>query len=287
MGKEFPFDPRVTPARLDLAARHLQGRVDAKRFVEGELREVIEPQAALRQAPSHEAPQLTEALKGERATVYETTDEGWSWAQLESDGYVGWLSANALRAPGPPATHRVTALRTLVFPGPSIKLAPIEALSLGCRVAIARSELPFAVTADGGFLPAQHLAPLGAQESDMVAVAEKFLGTPYLWGGKTSLGLDCSGLVQVAMNACGLSCPRDSDMQEATLGRAIPPSTALAEPKRGDLLFWKGHVAIVRDRTTLLHANVFHMAVAIEPIAAAIARIRAAGSEITGVKRIG
>ncbi len=284
--KEFAHDPRLTPARPDLAAKHLQGQVDAARFVEGHAREVIEPQTALRQEPSHAASQLTEALKGERVTVYEATDEGWSWVQLEADGYVGWMSANALRTPGPAATHKVCALRTLVFPAPSIRLPPIESLSIGCQVAITHLERTFAVTAAGGFLPVRHLAPLGEYETDFVAVAEKFLGVPYLWGGKTSLGLDCSGLVQVALNACGMACPRDSDMQEAALGRALPPA-ALSDLRRGDLLFWNGHVAIARDGATLLHANAFHMAVAIEPVEDAIARISAAGSELTSIKRIG
>jgi cell wall-associated NlpC family hydrolase len=279
------LDPRLTPARADIAAKHLEGKVEAARFVKGELREVAEPQAPLRRAPSPEAPLDTEALKGERVTVYETTDEGWAWGQLESDGYVGWLPAGALRSPGPAPTHRVVALRTLAFPGPSIKLPPLEALPLGSRLAVARIETPFALTASGGFIPARHVAPLDASESDFVAVAERFVGAPYLWGGKTSLGLDCSGLVQVALAACGIRCPRDSDMQEKALGQPVAPAD-LSDLRRGDLLFWKGHVAIVRDPATLLHANAFHMAVAAEPINEGIARIRAAGSEPTSVRRI-
>jgi len=279
------LDPRLTPARADIAARHLEGKIVAARFVEGEPREVAEPQAPVRRAPSPDAPLDTEALRGERLIVYDTNDEGWAWGQLESDGYVGWLPANALRPPGPALTHRVAALRTLVFPGPSIKLPPLEALPLGARLAVARIEAPFAVTASGGFIPARHVAPLDANESDFVAVAERFAGAPYLWGGKTSLGLDCSGLVQVALAACGIRCPRDSDMQENALGQPVAPAD-LADLRRGDLLFWKGHVAIVRDRATLIHANAFHMAVAAEPISEAIARIRAAGSEPTSVRRL-
>jgi cell wall-associated NlpC family hydrolase len=133
-----------------------------------------------------------------------------------------------------------------------------------------------------GYLPARHLAPLDRVEPDFVAVAERFLGTPYLWGGKTNNGVDCSGLVQVALAACGMPCPRDSDMQERALGAPV----ALADSRRGDLLFWKGHVAIVRDAATLLHANAFHMMVAVEPIAEALARIEAAGSPVTSVKRL-
>ena len=280
------FDPRVTPARADLAAKELEGKVAAARYLAGQLYEVIEPQAPLRGEPSHDAPLLTEALKGERVTIYEKNDEGWAWGQLVADGYVGWLSANALAPPGAPPTHKVVALRTLVFPGPSIKLAPLEALPLGARVAVARREERMAVTQSGGYLPAVHLAPIDVYETDFVAVAERFLGVPYLWGGKTVLGLDCSGLVQIALAACGVSCPRDSDMQEEALGSPVAAATDRSDLQHGDLVFWTGHVAIVRDRANFLHANAFHMAVAIEPIGDAIARIRGAGGEITSVRRI-
>jgi cell wall-associated NlpC family hydrolase len=253
----------------------------------GDLREVIDPQAPVRRSPSPDALLDTEALKGERVIVAETTPEGWCRGTLEADGYGGWLPANALAAPGPAPTHKVAVPRTLVFPGPSNKLPPVEALSLGSRLAIARSEAPFAVTHSGGYVPARHLAPLDMFAPDMVAVAEQFLHAPYLWGGKTSLGLDCSGLVQIALTACGMPCPRDSHMQEAALGVALSPARDLSALHRGDLLFWKGHVAIARDPDTLIHANAFHMAVAIEAIAQAVARIAAAGSEVTSVRRLG
>jgi cell wall-associated NlpC family hydrolase len=297
MAERTTFDPRVTPARPDLAAKQLDGRIAAARFVVGQSYEVVEPQASVRRAPSPDAPLDTEALKGERVTVYETTDEGWAWGQLHTDGYVGFLPASALARPGPIPTHIVVALRTLVFPGPSIKLPPTEALPFGARLAITRIESPFAVTGSGGYLPARHLAPIEAKESDFVAVAERFLGAPYLWGGKTSLGLDCSGLVQVALGACGIACPRDSDMQETAFATSpvpagkfvgsredLDPTYKRGDYNRGDLIFWKGHVAMVRDGATLIHANAFHMAVAIEPIAEAIARVRAAGSDVTSVR---
>ncbi|MEA2928170.1 MAG: hypothetical protein QOG38_598, partial [Hyphomicrobiales bacterium] len=276
------LDPRTTPARPDLAAKHLEGKARAARFAEGEAREVIDAQAPMRRAPAPDAEQVTEALMGERVTIYEFNDEGWAWGQLDTDGYVGWLPANALVPPRGALTHTVTALRTLAFPGPSIKLPPVATPPLGSRLRVLRAQDRFAVT-DIGYVPAGHLAAAAWHEPDFVAVAERFLGTPYLWGGKTNHGLDCSGLVQVALNACGIACPRDSDMQEAALGARV---TSLSTLERGDLVFWKGHVAIVRDESTFVHANAFHMAVAIEPITSAIARIRAAGSDVTSVRRL-
>jgi cell wall-associated NlpC family hydrolase len=280
------LDPRLTPARPDLAAKHLEGKIAAARFVEGSLRAVIEPQAPVRRAPAPDAALETEALMGERVTVYDTTDEGWAWGQLQTDGYVGWLPAAALGEPGAPPTHKVVALRTLAFPGPDIKLPPLAGLPLGARVTIVRGDASFAETAQRWFVPARHLAAVDAVERDFVAVAERFVGVPYLWGGKTSLGVDCSGLVQVALTACGIACPRDSDMQEQALGEPIDPRPGLSNVARGDLVFWKRHVAIVRDATSLVHANAHHMAVAIEPLAAAIARIRAGGSEVASVRRL-
>jgi hypothetical protein len=276
------YDPRTTPARPDLAASHLAGKVEAARFVDGHVREVAEPQAPVRRSPSPDAPLDTEALKGERITIYDSNEEGWSWGQVGADGYVGYVPTSALRDPGPPPTHRVAVPRTLVFPGPSIKLPPLEGLSLGCRLAITRIDGPLAVTDTNGFVPAGHLKPLDTSEPDFVAVAETFIGVPYLWGGKTTLGIDCSGLVQIALVTSGTACPRDSDMQERTLGSAL----SLSELQRGDLVFWKDHVAIAHDSTTLVHANAFHMAVAFETAREAIARIAAVGSEVTSVRRI-
>ena len=224
----------------------------------------------------------TEALLGERVMIYETTDEGWAWGQLETDGHVGWLSANALGPSGPAATHKVTVLRAFAFPGPDIKLPPLTALPMGAQLTVARQDERFAVTVSGWHIPEVCLAPIKARRSDFVTVAEQFLGSPYLWGGKTSLGLDCSGLVQVSLQAAGVPCPRDSDIQELALGKL----SSLASLRRGDLVFWKGHVAIARDPESLIHANSHHMAVAIEPASEATARIKAAGSEITAVKRV-
>jgi cell wall-associated NlpC family hydrolase len=280
------FDPRVTPVRADLAAKHLEGKVAAARYVEGDAYDVIDPVAPLRLEPRPDASLATEALKGERVIIYDTNEEGWAWGQLAADGYVGWLPANALVPQGAAPSHKVTALRTFAFPGASIKLPPLEALPLGARVAVVRVVDRMAVMPSGAHVPAGHLAPIDQNEEDFVAVAERFVGVPYLWGGKTALGLDCSGLVQIALTACGVPCPRDSDMQEAALGASVGSRDDYNDPRRGDLVFWKGHVAIVRDAASLLHANAFHMAVVIEPIVDAIGRIAAAGSEITSVRRM-
>jgi cell wall-associated NlpC family hydrolase len=278
-------DPRLTPARGDLAAKYLEGKIKAKRFVTGEEFEIVDALAPLREGPSSGAMLSTQALKGERVTIYDRNGEGFAWGQLNSDGYVGWLPDRALARPGAAPTHKITALRTFAFPGPSIKLPPVDTLVMGSVVTVLREEGAFAVTRDGWYLPRQHVGDIDANASDFVAVAEGFVGTPYLWGGKTSFGIDCSGLVQVSLTAAGTGCPRDSDMQQDGLGRTLEPAES-KKLQRGDLIFWKGHVGIARDAQTMIHANAFHMAVAIEPVAEAVARISDMGSEITNVKRL-
>jgi cell wall-associated NlpC family hydrolase len=228
---------------------------------------------------------LTQALKGERVTIYDRNGEGFAWGQLNSDGYVGWLPDRALTKPAAAPTHRVTALRTFAFPGPSIKLPPVDTLVMGSVIAVVREDGAFVVTREGWYLPRQLVGGLDRHEEDFVAVAERFVGTPYLWGGKSSLGIDCSGLVQVSLNAAGTGCPRDSDMQQGGLGRELSPAEA-KKLRRGDVIFWNGHVAIVRDADTIVHANAHHMATVVENTYEAIARIKATGSEVVAIRRL-
>lgn len=276
------LDPRLNAFRPDLADARLKGKIEAERFVEPTLMAIAHGAAALRREPRHDAPLETEALYGEHVRVYEIDGEGWAWCQLTADNYVGYLPAAALIRATAAATHRVSGILSHGFPGPDIKLPPFVTLPMGARLTVTRLDSRFAATDAGLFVPARHVAPVDLKEADFPATAEKFLGVPYLWGGKTTQGIDCSGLVQVALQAAGIPSPRDSDMQEAALGKPAK----LDGLRRGDLVFWKGHVAIARDGNTLIHANAHHMMVTIEPVTEAVARIKAAGNDVTSVKRL-
>ncbi|KAA0121321.1 peptidoglycan endopeptidase [Methylobacterium sp. P1-11] len=277
------LDPRLTPARPHVADLRLRDRITAARYVAGTKRRVTAPSAPLRRAPAADAGLDTEALLGDAVDLYDVA-EGFAFVQLARDGYVGYLPAESLGPIDPEPTHRVTALRTFLYPEPDLKRPILGHLSLGARLTVTGEAAAYLET-PGGYVFARHCAPLDTHEPDYIATAARLAGTPYLWGGRTSLGLDCSGLVQLCLDAAGLPCPRDADMQERALGEALPLD--LARLRRGDFVFWRGHVGLMRDPETLIHANGHHMAVAAEPLAEAVARIAAHSfGAVTGTRRL-
>jgi cell wall-associated NlpC family hydrolase len=284
------FDRRTTPARPDLAAESLRGRVPAQRFVAPAPMRVRAEWTDLRDAPAPDAGLDTQALHGEVVDVYETTPDGWAWGQLARDHYVGWLAAKDLAPRAPTderALRRVAAPRSFVYPARSMKTPPVAALPMNALTHVSDDDGIFA-RVEEGFVWSRHLAPLQTYEPDFVAVAERFEHAPYLWGGKTWQGLDCSGLIQIALQAAGIDAPRDTDMQAAAVGAPVVLRDDLSGLRRGDLVFWKGHVGVMRDDALLLHANGHHMQVASEPLAQARARIAAGGSfgAIVAIRRL-
>ncbi|TCO73349.1 C40 family peptidase [Rhodovulum euryhalinum] len=264
-------DRRETPANGRVAALHLVGKVEAARFVRPVLHRVKRPLTDLFRAPG--GARERQLVLGEGVEVLEVRD-GYAFGWAARDGYVGYVPAEALSDSAPDPTHVVAVPATHAYTAPDLKRPEIWSLGFGTRLCVVGEHGTFCETAEGWFVPKPHLRPADAHFADPVTVAELFLGTPYLWGGNSIWGIDCSGLVQAAWLACGRTCPGDSDQQERALGRALPGATP---PARGDLLFWKGHVALVADPGTLIHASARTMSVAHEPIDAAVARIRAAG----------
>ena len=289
---ESSLDPRIHAYLPEIADIRLRGQVDAKLFVEGSPGRIALPAAPLRRRPAHEAPYDSQLLLGERVRVFGDGGDGWSWLQNEADDYVGFVRRDAVGPDDPVPTHRVTALRTFVYPGPDVKLPPTATLSIGSLIALAGEVetrgTRFLLAARGTrAIVAAHVASLAAPaEPDYVAVAERFLSTPYLWGGRTSIGLDCSALVQLSLAAAGIACPRDSDMQSERLGVAVEGGVAGAL-RRGDLVFWRGHVAILTAPDRVVHASGHHMTVVTEPLAEAVSRIAETAGPPTVVRRIG
>ncbi|MDE2383897.1 MAG: C40 family peptidase [Alphaproteobacteria bacterium] len=263
------LDARLHACREDLADESLRGKVEASHWVKATPAQVCVGVAPVHKRPDETAMQLTQALQGETCHVFERKT-GWAWVQLSRDGYVGYVREAALAAPShATATHRVSNVSTWRFPKPDLKSQPATALYMNSEVAVKEVQGNYALLESGGAVFAGHLSAVEKPESDFVTVAEKFLHVPYLWGGKTCAGTDCSGLVQSALHASGIICPRDSDMQEKQLGEAIAIDSNL---RRGDLIFWPGHVGIMQSATQLLHANGHFMMVTSEPLAAAVAR---------------
>ena len=260
-------DPRTTLAREDLADAELQGLVKAEQYAVATTYRCLAPATAIRRAPDPAAEQMDQLLFGETFRVIET-GRGWGWGQAARDGYVGHVWMSDLGKGTQASTHRVSALRAYAFSEPSIKSRPVGLYSLNALVAVEAEEGKFLKGEGTGWFARTQLEAVGLFETDAAGVAERFLGAPYQWGGRESLGLDCSGLVQQALHTCGRACPRDSDMQEA-LGQAVAQDAL----QRGDLVFWKGHVGMMLDGARMIHANAFHMQVQIEPLAEAVARI--------------
>jgi hypothetical protein len=272
-------DRRVTPARPDLAAAHLKGKVDAPRFVDGEKFTIGVGRASLKVRPSDDAAQDSELLFGEVFTAYDRAS-GWAWGQAANDLYVGYVRESALTKPFA-VEAKVSALMAPVFSAADLKTPVRDLLPMNAAVPIMACDGDY-VNIGTGFVHQRHLLP--EAEKDFVAIAERFLGVPYVWGGKTAAGLDCSGLIQTALQAVGKAAPRDTDMMERSLGeRALAASEPL---QRGDLVFWKGHMGVMLGDKRLLHANAFHMMVAIEPLAQAIPRIDGVAGPVTSVKRL-
>ena len=279
------LDRRLNAFRPDLADERLRGRVEARRFAAGRPAAVAVPVADIKAAPAPEAGVDSQLLLGDAVAVFDEKD-GWAWVQAARDAYVGYVRADALAAPAAAPTHVVVAPRSFVYSRDDLKSPRVEALSMGSGVAVsghAESRgTRYALLASGGAMIAAHLRPAGGHAADYVAVAETLEHTPYLWGGTSGFGLDCSGLVQLAMRMAGRNAPRDTDMQE----RAFAPVDPAAGLKRGDLVFWKGHVAIMLDGENIIHANGHTMSVARERLRDAVDRIAYLYGGPTGFRRI-
>lgn len=273
------YDRRLTAANDRVADTALKGQIDAPRYVTPTPATVAQPVTDLLRAPG--GPRDRQLLTGWDVDVFDRHD-GYAFVRSHRDGYVGYVAEGAL-APPCDQTHRVSARSTHAYSSPDMKSAETCTLSYGAQVRMLSQTDKFIET-PLGHIPRPHLSPIDAPEPDPVAIAERLVGTPYLWGGNSAFGIDCSGLVQAALLGCGIPCPGDSDLQEQTLGASIPADAPL---NRSDLIFWKGHVAMVVDHQRLIHANAHHMAVAYEPIKETIARIKAQGDgPVASVKRL-
>ncbi len=275
-------DARTRLIRNGVACVSLEGLEPADAYRAASVRSVDAPVAPLRNAPEAAAEQVSQLLYGEAFRILETAG-GCAYGQSLRDGYVGYLDLERLAPVARRAGLRVCAIRTYAFTAPSIKSLAYGLYSLNSLIEAEDRQGRFVKARGGGWFIADHLAPVGQVSDDPAAVAQRFLGAPYLWGGVESLGLDCSGLVQQSLRACGLACPRDSDQQQH-VGQRVAARSAL---RRSDLVFWRGHVALMLDGERMIHANAHHMAVAIESLDQACLRIAAnGGGEITAMRRL-
>lgn len=282
---QLALDPRRHAARPDLAALSLRGQVTAPRYVAGTIRQIARPAVPLRREPNPALGLDTEVLYGELVKVYDE-QEGWAWVQLERDRYVGYVPSAALTGEVMPPTHRIKALGTFVYPAADIKTPPVMHLPLNADVRVAEWGERFCRLERGGFVVTRHLIERDRFERDFVDVAERLIGSPYLWGGRTRIGIDCSGLVQIALQSAGIAAPRDTDMQVAELGTPVPIPQDLEGLRRGDFIFWRGHVGIMSDSVMFVHANAHHMAVAAETLPEAAERIARQDSPISAIRRL-
>ncbi|MEI9426555.1 C40 family peptidase [Mesorhizobium sp. Cs1299R1N3] len=281
-------DPRLHAFRSDLADARLKGEVAADRFVAGRPARISVPVADIRKAPTLDSGVNTQALFGDDVLVFEDR-EGWAWIQAERDGYVGYVADAMLGERDHAPTHIVSVPRTFLYPGPDLRFPIAGQLSMGSTVTVTGAAetrgTHYALLPSGEALIAGHLRPIGEVAGDYVSVAETFLGTPYLWGGVSGFGIDCSGLVQLAMRMAGEEVLRDSDMQAVSVGEPLQPGPDFTGLRRGDLVFWKGHVAIMTDAETMIHANGHTMLVSREGLKEAIARIGYLYGAPTGFRR--
>jgi len=259
------LDPRINVYRSDLAAASLKGKVDADRFVSPVRMCVAAPLAPMHKQPAADTRYTSELWFGEMVDVYDRA-EGWAWCQSAREGYVGYVRAAALTDVITQASHRLAVAASHLYPEPSMKSAPAQWIPFGARLAVTEEHRGFSRLADGRWAVTRHLLAVGAAEPDVFATAMLFSGVPYLWGGGSTAGIDCSGLVQAALLNAGEACPRDSDQMAATLGRALADDTDPSALARGDLVYFPGHVMMADGQGNVVHANAHYMAVALEPV---------------------